>query len=98
VTRLESRLPRRLVDLTGMTARFEVFDTLHQRRAPWVFSTASGHITLGGATGEVLIHLSAADTLSIEATACRYRLIFTDSLGEEAVFARGRLAVLEKCK
>jgi hypothetical protein len=98
LTRLQPVRPRTPVDLTGMTARFEIFDTLAQRRPPWVFSTDSGHITLGGATGAVDITLAAADTRSIRATACRYRLLFTDSLGDESVFLRGRLAVLEANK
>jgi hypothetical protein len=98
LTRLQSRCPRVPVDLSGMTARFEVYDTLHPRRAPWIFSGASGHVTLGGATGDVDIELSAADTESIAATAARYRLIFTDALSDETVFARGRLAILEGFK
>jgi hypothetical protein len=98
MARLQSRCPRVPVDLTGMKARLEVFDTLHLRRAPWVFSTETGHIELGGGTGEFDIRLAAADTLGITATACRYRLIFTDALGEERILARGRLAVLEDVK
>jgi hypothetical protein len=90
--------PRVPLDLTGMTARLEIFDTQHSRRPPWVFSTASGHIVLGGAEGAIDIRLASADTQSITATACRYRLIFTDALGGEAVLLRGRLAVLGSCQ
>jgi hypothetical protein len=95
LTRLQSARPRRPVDLTGMRARFEVYDTLRQRHRPWVFSTDSGHLTLGDEAGTVDIRLAAEDTARITATACRYRLIFLDSWGRGAVLLRGRLAVLE---
>jgi hypothetical protein len=94
MTRLQSQRPRVPVDLSGMKARFEIHDTQHRHRAPWVFSTDSGHIVLGAA-GTVDIRLADTDTESIRATACRYRLIFADSLSNESVLLRGRLAVLE---
>ena len=95
LTRLQSRTPRVPVDLTGMTARLEIYDTQHCRRPPWTFDSATGHIALVGATGEVDIRLSAADTQGIAATACRYRIVFAGAAGAESIFLRGRLAVLE---
>jgi hypothetical protein len=82
------------IDLTGCAARLEVFDT-RRPRAPWVFSTTSGHITLGGDAGTVDIALSGEDTAQIRTTAARYRIVFTDSQQHDAIYLRGRLAVLE---
>jgi hypothetical protein len=94
--RLQSAKPRVPLDLTGMQARFEIYGTSrHHHRLPWEFSTATGHIHLGGAQGTVDIRLGPSDTELIRSTACRYRLIFTDSLGDESILLRGRLAVLE---
>jgi hypothetical protein len=86
---------RHPVDLTGCAARLEIYDALRPRHLPWVFSTASGEITLGGAAGTFACHLTAAATAPIHATAGRYRIVFTDSLGDEQVFLFGRLAILE---
>jgi hypothetical protein len=86
------------IDLTGCAARLEIFDTQRTRRPPWVFSTTSGHITLGGSAGTFACWLSAADTTALDATAARYRIIFTDSQGNDDLYLRGRLAVLESCK
>jgi hypothetical protein len=86
------------VDLSGTTARLEIFDTQHPRKPPVVFSTASGHVTLGGAAGSFTCSLSAPDTALLNITAARYRVIFTDGQGADDLYLRGRLAVLEPCK
>jgi hypothetical protein len=86
-----NRIP---VDLTGLTARLEVFDTQKARQAPSVFASEG---TLG-ADGEVVFDLTGDQTRSIRATAARYRILFVDSAGEATVFLRGRLALLEPWK
>lgn len=86
------------VDLTGYAARLEIFDTQRARGAPRVYSTASGHVVLNAPKGEFVCKLVAAETAALGVTAARYRVIFTDSQGEETVLLRGRLAVLEGFK
>ena len=82
---------RRPIDLTGFTARFEVYDSLREHRPPWMF----GALIEAPQTGVVKIPLRADDTRALRTTAARYRLVFTDSLGDESVLLYGRLAVLE---
>jgi hypothetical protein len=76
------------VDMAGMTAQFEIYDVFVDR-APWVFDV---NIT---AAQYAEIALSAAETADIDATEVRYRLVFTDSLGDAQVLLYGRLAILE---
>jgi len=83
---------RQPVDLTGLTARLEIFDTQKARNTPHVFSTEHPL----GEDGEVAFVLSGAETRSIPITAARYRVVFSDPSGEQSVLLRGRLAVLEE--
>ena len=100
-TRLLSTSPRAPVDLTGMTARLEIYIVQPNNRTPRLKVFSEGKIVLGGADGTVNIRLSAYDTRALEAATsrykavCRYRLVFTDSHREEATLLRGRIAVLE---
>ena len=91
VRRLQPGPARKAVDLTGMSARFEIYDNLCARRPPWTFAVVIDAPPTGGG----LIDMSADDTRAIQTTAARYRLLFTDSLGDESVLLTGRLAVLE---
>jgi len=84
---------RQPVDLTGLTARLEIFNTQSgQRGSPRIFQTEQAL----GEDGEVAFSLTGAETRSIPITAARYRVVFTDPSGEQAVLLRGRLAVLEE--
>ena len=85
------------VDLTGCSARLVIFDLLGPVAPPAarVFTTAGGHIVLGGAAGTLTISLSDADTaLAVERAS--YRLYMTDALGDERLLLRGRLGLLEE--
>ncbi|MDR1424297.1 MAG: hypothetical protein LBI92_06830 [Azoarcus sp.] len=92
--RLQPGPARRPVDLTGMNAAFEIYDTGAPRRPPWAFVCQIAD----PASGIVRIALTAAETASIRAASARYRLVFTDSLGDAAVLLYGRLALLEHDK
>ena len=81
------------VDLTGATARLEIHDLL-AGGPPVEFSTASGHIVLGGAAGTVDVALTAGETL-LAAQRARYRLYLTPAGGREQLLLRGRLGLLE---
>jgi len=83
------------VDLAGCSARLVIDNPLDATQAPAEFSTASGHIVLGGVTGRVDIDLDETDTL-LAGTRARYRLYFTNSLGKESLLLRGSLALLEE--
>ncbi len=83
------------VDLTGYDCAFEIYDTQNPEAAPAVFSVATGHITLGGQDGTVSIRLAHTDTLDLVAGAARYRVVFTDSLGNARPHTRGRLGLVE---
>ncbi len=83
------------VDLTGLVARFDVFDALAPGAPVLSVSSASGEIALGGVAGTVAIDLSAAQTGAIAATHLRHRLTFIDAQLVERVFLRGRLGLLE---
>ncbi|MDR3352771.1 MAG: hypothetical protein LBO00_07225 [Zoogloeaceae bacterium] len=96
MARLVTRLPRVMVDLSGMQCRMEIYDTRHPRKPPLTYSTQTGHIVLSGAAGTIEINIPAADTALLDPnTAGRYRLIFVDSLGREGVYVGGRIAILE---
>lgn len=83
------------IDLTGCSARLVITNPLDAAAAPLVFSTASGHIVLGGVAGTVDIDMDETDT-TIAAIRINYRLYFTDSLGLEKLLMRGQLALLEE--
>ncbi len=83
------------VDLTGCSARLVIFDLLDPAAPPLVFTTASGHIVLGGIAGTVAIDLDETDT-ALAAERASYRLYLTDSLGVETLLLRGRLGLLEE--
>lgn len=87
-----SRVP---VDLTDCLARLELYDDQRPGFAPLLFSTESGHINLGNAAGTFHCHLTGSETLAIAITQGRYRLVFTDSIGDEVLYLRGRLGFLE---
>lgn len=82
------------LDLTGCAARLVIIDVLDPTAPALEFSTASGHIVLGGAAGTITIELPETLT-AFAATRVRYRLYFTDSLGREGLLLRGRLGILE---
>lgn len=84
------------VNLTGCAARFEVFDSLAGRAAPALvtLTSADGDIVLGGTAGTVVIKLGTASA-DWSAKNLRYRLWFTDSLGDETLYFYGRLALLD---
>lgn len=83
------------VDLTGCSAEFLLFDATKPDAPPLRFSTASGHVALGGPAGTVAIRLGDTDTRSISAAHSRYRLVFTDAAGIDDLYFRGRVAYLE---
>lgn len=75
---------------------WELFFTRLQPEAPPLrFSTASGHVVLGGPAGTVAIRLGDADTRSISAAHSLYRLVFTDAIGIADLYFRGRVSYLE---
>ncbi|MCL2076065.1 MAG: hypothetical protein FWH15_06455 [Betaproteobacteria bacterium] len=82
---------RRPVDLTGLTARLEIFNSQNERGKPRSYPTEHPL----GADGAVAFRLSGAETRAITATAARYRVVFTDPAGESQIYLRGRLAILE---
>lgn len=85
------------VNLTGASARFVITDLLANAAPvmPLEYSTASGHITLGGALGTVEVSLDDTETaLALERAS--YRIYLTDSLGVESLLLRGRLGLLEE--
>jgi len=82
---------RHPVDLTSLTARLEIFNTQRERGTPLSYPTE----TTLGADGWVTFRLTGTETRAIAATAGRYRIIFRGASGEETVFLRGRLAILE---
>lgn len=86
------------VDLTGCSARLVIVDLLAAaapETLPPEFSTASGHIALGGAAGTVTITLDEEDT-ALDYERASYRLYLTDALGVETLLLRGRLALVEE--
>ncbi|GHU38471.1 hypothetical protein AGMMS50256_37810 [Betaproteobacteria bacterium] len=81
---------RQPVDLTGLSARFELRDSANPETPAIVFTSDEGKIVLGDATGTVEILLTAGDTAAIDFRhAARYRLIFSDNLGDPEVFLAG---------
>jgi len=83
------------VDLTGCDCALEIYDTQNPEAAPVVFNVASGHVTLGGPAGTISIRMAHTDTLALVATSARYRIVFTDSLGNAKPYTRGRLGLVE---
>lgn len=83
------------VDLTGCAAELVLYDATAPDAPPMRFSTASGHIVLGGAAGTVAVRLTDAETRAIPDAHSRYRLIFTDAAGDADLYFRGRVAYLE---
>lgn len=83
------------VDLTGCAARLVITGLLETAEPPepLEFSTASGHIVLGGVLGTVAIDLDEEDTAEIPDRAL-YRFYLADALGKETLLLRGRLGVL----
>lgn len=84
------------VNLVGCAARMQIFDALAGRSAaPLVTLTSvAGDIALGGAAGTVAITLGDVSG-SWTAKNLRYRLYFTDSLGDEALYFYGRIGLLD---
>lgn len=83
------------VDFTGWSARLVIDNPLDADQAPVEFSTASGHIVLGGIAGTVDIDLDETDT-QLAGTRARYRLYLVDSLGKGRLLLRGSLALVEE--
>ncbi|MDR0717522.1 MAG: hypothetical protein LBF50_08910 [Azoarcus sp.] len=83
------------IDMTGCSARFEVTNVLHPPPYP---DAVVYPVAVMGASGICHVILSAADTAAIKTTAARYRLVITDSLGNDEVVLYGRLAILEAGK
>lgn len=52
-------------DLTGYTARMQIRETVESAVVLKSLTTENGGITLGGATGEIDLYLSAVDTAAI---------------------------------
>jgi hypothetical protein len=82
------------IDLTGCSARLQIFDALASRSAPPLvtLTSAGGEIALGGAAGTVAITLGDVSG-GFAAKNLRYRLYFTDSLGDEDLYFYGRLGL-----
>jgi hypothetical protein len=85
---------RQPVDLTGLSARLEIFSTQRATETP-VAVLESGPL---GADGRVVFGMTGDETRALPTSAARYRIIFADGAGNRAVFLRGRLAVLEECQ
>lgn len=82
------------VDLTGSTARLEIFDAT-SNASLCVLTSAAGDIVLGGPAGTVVCSLAGAVSLAWSARYLRYRFVFIDSLGSERVYLRGRLGLVD---
>ena len=82
------------VDLTGSSARLEIFDSLNGQliASP---SSGAGEIALGGAAGTVFVSLLGSVSAVWTATHLRYRFIFTDAQGVDRIFLRGRLGLVD---
>lgn len=83
------------VDLTGCTARLVIKDLLDDGATPDEFSTAGGHIVLGGMAGTIDIDLPETLT-DLAAVRASYRLYLTPPGGKEILLLRGRLALVEE--
>lgn len=81
------------VDLTGCSARLEIYNALTSELIA-TLSSADGDIALGGPAGTVVTALAGAVSGAWSATHLRYRFYFTDSLGVERLFMRGRLGLV----
>lgn len=53
------------VDLTGCSARMQVRSAVDSATVLLELTTANGGIELGGSSGEITLHLSAADTAAL---------------------------------
>lgn len=82
------------VDLTGSSARLEIYNALTGELIT-TLDDASGDIVLGGAAGTVEVALAAQVSATWSATNLRYRFFFTDSLGVDRLFMRGRLGLVD---
>jgi len=82
------------VDLTGSSARLEIYNALTGELVATLDDSA-GDIVLGGPAGTVDVALAAQVSAGWSATHLRYRFFFTDSLGVERLFMRGRLGLVE---
>lgn len=82
------------VDLTGCTARLAIKDVLSST-VPDEFSTAGGHVVLGGVAGTIDIDLPETVT-DLAAVRASYRLYLTPPGGKEILLLRGRLALVEE--
>lgn len=83
------------VDLTGASARLEIYDALASGPPLLVLSSANPtEIVLGGAAGTFAGYLSAAASAAFTATNLRYRLFFTVA-GVDQLYLRGRIAFIE---
>lgn len=82
------------VDLTGASARLEIYDALVSGPPLLVLSSAQpAEIVLGGTAGTFAAYLPAAASNGLTATHLRYRLFFTVA-GVDLLFLRGRLAFI----
>lgn len=82
------------VDLTGLSARLEIFDALVPGAPILTLRDTTGDITLGGMAGTVAADLSGAASAAITAKHLRYRLFFVVG-GVDHLYMRGRLGLLE---
>lgn len=80
---------RRPVDLTGMTATLEIYDT--QGETPPVEFAPAAPL---GDEGTMEWALSPEQTAALTLTAARYRIVRAKG-AQRSVYLRGRLAVLE---
>lgn len=88
------KVGRQPVDLSGCAARLEIRDTASPHADTLTYASADGKIILGGAAGTVEVRLTGIDTAAIRFRhAVRYRLIFTNSLGEDEIYLSGNVQV-----
>lgn len=79
-------------DLTGYTARLKAAKSLNSAQPLFTMTTENSRITLGGATGRVMLHLTAAETTRLQAGIYIYDLELV--AGNEVIrFLRGEVEV-----
>lgn len=81
------------VDLTGYVARMQIRPAICSETIIIELSTANGRITLGGATGEIILEIDAADTAAITQGAGFYDLELESSSGFVTAILAGAVTI-----
>lgn len=81
------------IDLTGCSARMQVRPSVASPIVLLGLSSDNGRIALGGASGTIELHLSAADTAAIAWDAGVFDLEVEDAAGDVVRLAAGSIKV-----